>query len=174
VIAMPGTGDDRFRIVLAVAALVAALDQLTKWIVVGALADHETVVVIDGFFNLVHIRNRGAAFGFLNSPRIEWQFWLFVGAACVAVWAIGRLARSARYHRPFFAALGGILGGAAGNLADRLRLRAVVDFLDVHVGDWHWPAFNLADCAICVGALLVCLNLWRTEQAGTSREKNVY
>ena len=153
--------DNRFRILLGVAAAVAVLDQSSKWLVVRGIAEHEAIPVIHGFFNLVNIRNRGAAFGFLNSPHIEWQFWLFLGAACAAAWAIWRLARDARYDRLLFVSLGAVLGGAAGNLIDRLRLRAVIDFLDFHLAGWHWPAFNIADCAICIGAGLTCLALWR-------------
>ena len=160
---MIAASDNRFRILIGVAAIAAALDQLSKWLVNRLIPEHGAVPVIDGFFNLVNIRNRGAAFGFLNSPHIEWQFWLFLVAACVATWAIWRLARDARYDRLLFAALGGILGGAVGNLIDRVRLRAVVDFLDFYAGAWHWPAFNVADCAICIGAGLVCLRLWRSD-----------
>ena len=156
------TRDNRFRILLGTAALLIPIDQLSKWIAIRLIPEHEAIPVIHGFFNLVNIRNRGAAFGFLNNPHIEWQFWLFLGAACVAGWAIWRLARDACYNRLLFASLGAILGGAAGNLIDRLRLRAVIDFLDFHLAGWHWPAFNIADCAICIGAGLVCLSLWRT------------
>ena len=156
------SGDNRFRILLGAAALLIPFDQGSKWIVVRLIPEYETVPVIHGFFNLVHARNRGAAFGFLNSPDIEWQFWLFLGAACAAAWAIWRLARDAPYDRLLFVSLGAILGGAAGNLIDRLRLRAVIDFLDFYLAGWHWPAFNIADCAICIGAGLVCLSLWRT------------
>jgi signal peptidase II len=156
-----GVRDNRFHILLGTAALFILLDQGSKWIVVRLIPAHEAVPVVSGFFNLVNIRNRGAAFGFLNSPHIEWQFWLFLGAACVAAWAIWKLARDSRYDPLLFVSLGGILGGAAGNLIDRLRLRAVIDFLDFYLAGWHWPAFNIADCAICIGAALVCLTLWR-------------
>ena len=155
------TRDNRFRILLGTAAILIPLDQFSKWIVVSSIPGHEVIPVIPGFFNLVNLRNRGAAFGFLDSPDIEWQFWLFLVAAGVAAWAIWRLARDARYDRLLFASLGAILGGAGGNLIDRLRLRAVIDFLDFHLAGMHWPAFNLADCAICVGAGLVCFALWR-------------
>ena len=153
--------DNRFRILLGTAGCVIVLDQLSKWAVNALIPAHNSVPVIDGLFNLVNIRNRGAAFGFLNSPHIEWQFWLFLGAACIAFWAIWKLTREAPYDRRLFVALGGILGGAVGNLIDRLRLRAVIDFLDFAVAGWHWPAFNIADCAICIGAGLVCLSLWK-------------
>ena len=156
------TGDNRFRILLGTAALLIPVDQCSKWIVSRFLSEQEVIPVIHGFFNLVNVHNRGAAFGFLNSPHIEWQLWLFLTAACVAAWAIWRLARDACYNRLLFVALGAILGGAAGNMIDRLRMRAVIDFLDFHLAGWHWPAFNIADSAICVGAGFVCLTLWRT------------
>ncbi len=168
----PKVRDNRYRILLGVAAGTVALDQASKLIVVRAIPDHDMVPVIRGVFNLVNLRNRGAAFGFLNSPHIEWQFWLFLGAAAVAAWAIWRLARDAAYDRRLFWGLGAILGGAVGNLADRIRLRAVIDFLDFHIGAWHWPAFNIADSAICVGAGLVLLTMWRPgrRRAGPSAE----
>ncbi len=155
----------RYRILFGVAALVMALDQLSKWWVMVTVPVHRPVVVIPGFFDLINIRNRGAAFGFLNRSDIEWQFWLFLAATTVAAWAIIALARSVGDEPWLFAALGLVLGGALGNLADRLRFRAVVDFLDFHVGDWHWPAFNVADTAICLGAFLACLVLWRKPPA---------
>lgn len=161
----------RYRILFGVAALVIVLDQLSKYWVMAVIPVHRPVVVIPGFFDLINIRNRGAAFGFLNRSDIEWQFWLFLAATTVAAWAIIALARSARYEPWLFAALGLVLGGALGNLADRLRFRAVVDFLDFHVGDWHWPAFNVADTAICLGAFLACAALWRKPPAPAAHDK---
>jgi len=161
----PADRDGRYRVLVLVAACMAALDQLSKMLVVSRIAEHDTVPVVHGFFNLVNLRNRGAAFGFLNSPHIEWQFWLFLAATAVAVWAIWRLARDAAYDMRLFVGLGGILGGAVGNLVDRVRLRAVIDFLDVYIGSWHWPAFNIADAAICLGAGLVVLSMWKPKRA---------
>ena len=154
----------RYRILFAFAALVAAADQLTKLLVTLHLPQHRSVPVIPGFFDLVHIHNRGAAFGFLNSPDIEWQFWLFLGATAFALWAIMVLTRNARHDPLLFGGLGLILGGAVGNFVDRLRYRAVLDFLDFYIADWHWPAFNVADAGICVGAFLACIALYRTPQ----------
>ena len=153
--------DKRYNIILITAFAVALLDQTSKWLIVTVLPEHGVRTVVPGFFDIVHFRNRGAAFGFLNSPHIEWQFWLFLLAALVALWFIWSLARQATYSRLFFIGLGLITGGALGNLIDRVRFRSVIDFLDVSFRGWHWPAFNLADSAICVGAALVCWNLWK-------------
>ena len=152
----------RWRLLLATAFGLLALDQATKFLVMAYIPEHRPVPVISGFFDLINIRNRGAAFGFLNRSDIEWQFWLFLGATLVAVWAIAVLARNTR--KPWLlVGLGLILGGALGNLVDRLRFRAVVDFLDVYWRNWHWPAFNVADMGICLGAACACLVLWRPE-----------
>ncbi|MEG2004638.1 MAG: signal peptidase II [Bilophila sp.] len=143
--------------------LVLLLDQLSKFWVMEALPEYGSVPVLTGFFDLVHLRNRGAAFGFLNRSDIEWQFWLFCGATLLAVGMILSVVRSSPKHEnALFAGLGLVLGGAIGNFIDRVRFRAVVDFLDFYVGQWHWPAFNVADIAICCGAFLVCLRLWQT------------
>jgi signal peptidase II len=154
----------RYRILFALAALVAAADQLTKVLVAVYIPQYGIVPIIPGFFDLVHIYNRGAAFGFLNRPDIEWQFWLFLLATAFAFGAIFTLTRNARHDPLLFSGLGLILGGAIGNLADRLRYRAVLDFLDFYIGDWHWPAFNVADAGICVGAFLACIALYRAPQ----------
>ncbi|MBQ7608482.1 MAG: signal peptidase II [Desulfovibrionaceae bacterium] len=141
-----------------VALCVLVLDQLTKWLVVHSISPWESVTVIPGFCNLVSVRNRGAAFGFLNRSDIEWQFWLFLFATLAACAAILWLVRTMEEtSHAYCIGLGCIFGGALGNGCDRLRLRAVVDFLDLYWKDWHWPAFNVADTAICIGAGLVAL-----------------
>jgi len=142
-----------------VAAAVAALDQLTKAWAAHALVLHDAVAVTP-FFNLTLIRNQGAAFSFLAGAG-GWQRWFFIGLTlaiglAIAVW----LVRSAHRHWPNATALALVLGGAIGNLVDRVRLGYVVDFLDFHAAGWHWPAFNVADSAISCGAvLLVVLSL---------------
>ena len=152
--------------------LALDLDQLTKWWAVAAIAPLQPVTVIPGLLDLVLVHNRGAAFGFLNRSDIQWQFWLFLGATVVAAVAIVALLRSSRFNAWLSAGLGLVLGGALGNLVDRIRFRAVIDFVDVYVGQWHWPAFNVADMAICVGAFLACIVIWRTPEAPEkSKEK---
>lgn len=154
----------RYRLIFTLAALIVLADQAGKWAVEQFVRPLETIAVT-GFFNLVYVRNHGAAFGFLNDPDMTWQFWLFLAATLIAVCVILFIARKAEENeRLLFVALGGILGGAVGNLIDRVRYRAVVDFLDFHLAGWHWPAFNLADIAICVGAGLAALLILRPPQ----------
>ena len=150
----------KYRLLGLWAVLVWIADQLSKWLVIEHLPEYRSVTVIPGFFDLVNIRNRGAAFGFLNRSDIEWQFWLFLLATLLACGSIFYIMRGLKERSPLLVTgLGCILGGALGNLTDRLRFRAVVDFLDLYWHDWHWPAFNIADTAICIGAFLVFLIL---------------
>jgi signal peptidase II len=151
----------RYLPLLIPAFLLAALDQGLKHLALEHIAAHASIP-ITYFFNLVLVRNFGAAFGFLNDPSRSWQIWLFAMATLIACGAVFFLARSEDgKDKVFLLALGLILGGAAGNFADRLRLGAVVDFLDFHYGGLHWPAFNLADMGICAGAGLIALKIFR-------------
>jgi signal peptidase II len=151
----------RFFVVYLIAALVIAVDQWTKQWAASTIPPLIGYTVIPGFFDLVNVRNRGAAFGFLNRSDIEWQFWLFFAAAVTAVLAIIAMTRSAKSNSYLFTGFGLIMGGAIGNLIDRIRFRAVIDFLDFHIGGYHWPAFNVADMGICVGAFFVCLAVYK-------------
>jgi len=137
------------------AAGVVALDRATKGVMLGWLRPGESVEVT-GFFNLVLVYNRGAAFSFLaDAPGWQTPFFVTVALAAAAV-VSGLLWRSPE-RRLQSAGLALILGGALGNLWDRLAWGAVADFLDFHAFGWHWPAFNVADSAITVGAALVIL-----------------
>ena len=149
------------RLLFAAAAIgTFALDWASKAWITGYLPPNGQKAIIPGFFDLVNIRNRGAAFGFLNNPDTEWQFWLFMAATAIAVIAILAMLRETNKSAQVLG-LGLILGGAAGNLVDRIRFRAVIDFLDFYWGGWHWPAFNIADSGICVGAFLLCVSILR-------------
>ncbi len=161
---------NRYLFVSGVALVWLVLDQLTKAAVTAGIALNHGFSVIPGFFNIVHILNRGAAFGFLNNDDTEWQFWLFLGAAVLVCGIIFHMVRTAPYSRLLFWGLGSILGGAVGNLVDRVRSRAVTDFLDVYWGHWHWPAFNVADIAICAGVAAAGYVLLR-QALKESREK---
>lgn len=147
----------RYRIILSWAALVTLLDQSSKWLVNDAVPYYESIRVTS-FFNLVHVRNYGAAFGVFNDPEGTWQFWFFLASTILAAGIIYFVAKGARAtDKSLFTGLGLILGGAVGNLIDRVRFNSVVDFLDFHWAGFHWPAFNVADIAICVGVGLAIL-----------------
>ena len=138
---------------LALAAVIAALDQLSKFAVARILTAGVNIEVAP-FFNLVLVRNRGAAFSFLSSAS-GWQRELFIAIALIAsAWIVYLLRRYSR-QTLFCFALSLILGGAIGNVIDRVLFGAVIDFLDFHVAGYHWPAFNVADSAITCGAALL-------------------
>ena len=140
------------RAFVAIAAVVVVLDQLTKMLVIAKLPLYHTIPVIPGFFNLTHIRNPGGAFGFMAGGSQGLRNLLFIGVSIVAMGLLIAFYRSTpRTHRWLASALAMIFGGAVGNLIDRLRFGEVVDFLDVYVGAYHWPAFNVADSAITIG-----------------------
>jgi signal peptidase II len=139
-----------------ISAAIIVLDQLVKWVVLGFFAGRGPVEPVTGFFNLVLACNKGAAFSLLaDAPG--WQTPLFAGFAIVASIVVGVLLVRHPGKRLFCTALALVLGGALGNLIDRLRLGCVVDFLDFHAAGWHWPAFNVADSAITIGAMLLIL-----------------
>jgi signal peptidase II len=142
------------------AAAIVALDQLSKWAVLSALAPGERLAAT-GFFNLVLAFNKGAAFSFLAGAP-GWQTPLFIAVAVVAIVVVSVLLARSPADWLVCAGLALILGGALGNLIDRLRYGRVVDFLDFHLYGWHWPAFNVADSAITIGAgLLIYESLLR-------------
>jgi signal peptidase II len=152
----------RYRAAGLLALGAFLLDQASKLAVMQCFSLGESKAVIPGFFNLVYIVNRGAAFGFLNRADITWQRTFFIAATLAAVAVIVHLLRSNTSENPFLTwGLGLILGGAVGNLADRIRLGSVVDFLDFHIGAQHWPAFNVADMAITLGAFAVIISMYR-------------
>lgn len=135
------------------AALVIVLDQLSKWLVLGSLQFGQTVYVAP-FWNWVLTYNPGAAFSFL-ADEPGWQRWFFaVLAIAVSGWIALTLRRYAG-ERLLSLALALIMGGALGNVIDRIRFGAVVDFVQWHVAGYYWPAFNVADSAITVGAVLL-------------------
>ena len=142
---------------LLLALVVIVLDQISKYAIIGRFAYAERLPVIDGFFDLTLLYNPGAAFSFL-AGHSGWQRWFFAGIAVVASVVLISLLRSQRGQPMFSTALGLILGGAIGNLVDRLVLGHVTDFLLFYQGSWAFPAFNLADCAITLGAALLILS----------------
>jgi signal peptidase II len=143
-----------------VALVVIALDQLTKQLVVANLGLHDSIPVISGFLNLVHVRNPGAAFGFLaNMPGyFRSVFFISVTIGAIAL-ILFYLKQNKVTEKPLLLSLSLIFAGAIGNLIDRLRFGEVVDFVDVYVSTHHWPAFNVADSAISVGAVFLLISL---------------
>jgi signal peptidase II len=146
---------------LAVAALVALLDQLSKlWVLryFGETACASHFVPVTSFFDFVLTCNRGVSFGMFNQPGDPaLGFWIFSIVATIVVLAL--VVWLFRVRSAFLAtAIGLVVGGAIGNVVDRLRLGAVVDFLYFHAGAWYWPAFNLADSAICLGVAAMLLD----------------
>lgn len=137
-------------------ALVLLLDQVTKWLVVRSISLYETRVVIPGFFNLTHIRNRGAIFGAFGQAGNRLVFLFLTLASLIALgFVVYYFFRTSSSERGVKFSLGLILAGALGNLIDRIVRGSVVDFLDFHIGGRHWPFFNVADSAITIGALLL-------------------
>jgi signal peptidase II len=151
-----GAGSASMLTWLGLALLILILDQFTKVMVTGhfQLGDSRTVT---GFFNLVRVHNAGAAFSFLAGAS-GWQRWLFTGIGVAAVLLILWMLRSHSGQRLFAFALSMILGGAIGNLVDRIAYGHVVDFLQFHYGGWYFPSFNVADSAITVGACALILD----------------
>ena len=151
---------------LWLSAMVVVLDQFTKELAQRTLVLHDPVSVLP-FFNLRLMHNTGAAFSILNGAG-GWQRWLFISLALtistvLIVWirAVGR------QNLWLALALSLVLGGALGNVWDRIVLGYVVDFIDVYYAGWHWPTFNVADSAICVGAALLIIDSFRSGKQAT-------
>jgi signal peptidase II len=144
------------RLGLVVAFLLLGLDQLTKWVALDLLDLAARPITVTPFFNLVMVWNRGVSFGMLNGVGALTP-WLLPGLAVgVVIVLLFWLKRSE--HALMAVGLGMVIGGALGNVIDRLRYGAVVDFLDFHLAGYHWPAFNVADAGICVGAGLILVD----------------
>jgi signal peptidase II len=140
---------------LSFSAVVIALDLYTKHLIQQAFAFGD-LKQVTSFFDLARYHNEGAAFGFLNDAG-GWQKWFFTGISVIAVIVITYLIKKYSEQKLFCFGLALVLGGAIGNLYDRITLGYVVDFLNFHINNHYWPAFNVADSAICVG---VAMLLW--------------
>ena len=147
---------------LWISALVIVIDQATKRVVDTRMQLYQSIELIP-CFQLTYLRNQGAAFSFLSGAG-GWQRWFFIGLAIIAsvficFW-LKKLERSQRWEAVAWSL---VLGGALGNLIDRILFGYVIDFLDVYVGEWHWPAFNVADSAITVGVVMLLLDSFKTQ-----------
>ena len=141
-------------------AVIIALDQASKAIVRTMIDLHESVTIVPGFLDFVHVRNTGAAFGFLSSVDIPFKQALMTGIALAALVAISTFALRTTSHSRFAQlGLALVVGGAVGNLIDRVTAGYVVDFVDVYWRGWHFWAFNIADSAITIGAALLIIDV---------------
>jgi signal peptidase II len=151
------------RLAALTAVAVLVLDQITKVVALRRLQPGAPVPVIDGFFSLTLVMNPGLAFGMLSTTPEAWRWVvaaLSIAALAVLGWIGIRMVAAGGWWAP--TALGLVFGGAVGNLIDRARFGAVVDFLDFYWKGWHWPAFNVADSAISVGVALLALHMLLT------------
>ena len=155
---------ERFKLLLLLTPPLVIFDQATKYYIDSTFALHQSLTVIENFFNITYVRNKGAAFGILANSSFRIPF--FISITLVALIGIViYLSKLKPEQKLLNTALSLIFGGALGNLIDRVRFGEVVDFLDVHWYRHHWPAFNVADSAICIGVGLLLLDLYFEERA---------
>ena len=156
---------------LIITALVFIADQATKAMVEKSIPERDVIPVIPKFFNLTHVKNVGAAFGFFSDSPAPWKEDLLIAvSACLLAMVAVIVWRSRRITWESGVGLALILGGALSNLADRIRFGRVVDFLDFYVKDYHWYTFNLADSAIVAGAGFLILQVLKKETEDRSQE----
>lgn len=153
----------RYRLFGITVAISLLLDQLTKFYIDANFRLHESIRVVENFFHITYVRNPGAAFGILADSSIRVPFFISVSivASVGILWYLRRVSSEDRWQH---FALGLIFSGAVGNLIDRSRYGEVIDFIDVHWYQYHWPAFNIADSAICIGVALMFLCSLRDER----------
>ncbi len=156
---------------IALSCTIILIDWITKRVAVAYLAPHHSVNVIPGLFDLTYVENPGGVFGLLRGLEDGARGVIFTLVPLAAIALIGLYAlRIPGAHRLTLASLALILGGAVGNLLDRIRLGYVVDFIDVYWREYHWPAFNVADSAICVGVgLLLLETIWQPSENADPR-----
>ena len=154
----------RYKLLIFVAAIVVILDKLTKAVITNYFILHQSIEIIRGLFNITYIRNPGAAFGIFRDVSGTFRTIFLTGisfTALIIIFFVYRNTKGAASRIAFSL----IAGGAVGNLIDRLRFGEVIDFLDFYIGQYHWPAFNVADSAITVGVFIAVLFLHRDKRA---------
>ncbi|HVT59256.1 MAG TPA: signal peptidase II [Thermoanaerobaculia bacterium] len=156
---------------LLVSLAIIVLDQWTKWLVEAHLPRHVAQPIVPGFLNLTHVRNTGVAFGLFASSGMSTS-WLLTALGLVALAAVSiYFGFASPRDRALLVALALVVGGAIGNLIDRVASGAVTDFIDVYVGLHHWPSFNVADAAISIGIVLMAVDsIWSRKAAATTSE----
>lgn len=152
----------KYRLALTVGSAVLILDQITKALVQHTMSVFQSIEIIPNFVHLTYLRNTGAAFGILAGGRSTLRMFFFIIVSLVAIGCVLYLLKNLRPGRKILTvSLSLILGGAFGNLIDRLRLGEVIDFIDLHWYQMHWPAFNVADAAITIGVILLFIQMTR-------------
>jgi signal peptidase II len=153
----------KYLILAVVTTVILILDQATKFLIDRTMELHYSITVVKNFFNITYIRNKGAAFGFLADSSFRIPF--LIGISIIAIVVILRIYRKLGDDKRMYAvALSLILSGAMGNLIDRIRLGEVIDFIYVHWYEHYWPAFNVADSAICVGVFMLAIDMLLEER----------
>ena len=142
----------------SIIGVVLVLDQLTKYIIETRVRLYEMITVIPGFFNITHVRNKGAAFSLFSGAPGAFRSVFFTSVSLVAVAVIAMLIKKTR-ERLLIVSFSLIAGGALGNLIDRVRYGEVVDFIQWYVKSWYWPSFNVADSAISIGVTLLAIDM---------------
>jgi signal peptidase II len=156
-------------ILVAVLVLGLGLDQMTKLLVMQNMPLGSHIPVMQGFFNLVHVHNKGAAFSLLNSISVGFTRPFFIITTGLVLGVVGYLWwRLPKTNWPVALGYSLIMAGAVGNLIDRVRLGEVVDFLDFYWGRYHWPAFNVADSLVCLGAAVLVWVILMEEKTGNA------
>jgi signal peptidase II len=166
----PGAAVSRYKLLGLVSAVILVVDQATKLYIDSRFLLHESVQVLENFFHITYVRNKGAAFGILSDSPLRIPFFITV-ALVAALGILWYLSRTRADQRLLHFALALVFSGAVGNLIDRIRLGEVIDFLDAHWYGHHWPAFNVADSAITVGVALMLLDIWREERKSKNDKK---
>jgi len=151
----------KYAVFIGIALIVVLIDQASKSLIVSRLEPHQIISVIPGFFNVVFVENRGMAFGIFNQSKPGFAFIFLLATTIAAIGVIIFFFWIKRNHLWLTIGLSLILGGALGNLIDRIQLGYVVDFLDFFIAGYHWPAFNMADSAVTGGTFWLLFNVIR-------------
>jgi signal peptidase II len=162
----------KYWVLLVICFWIISIDQWTKYVVQQRLAIYQKVEVIHGFFNIVHVRNTGGAFGIFGGEKGGMGSLLFVVASLIAIGSILFFFIKLREdEKNLSLSFSLVLAGAIGNLIDRLRYGEVVDFLDFYRFSYHWPAFNIADSVICIGIGLLALELFIRDRRRSTKSQ---
>ena len=152
--------DAKYLKLAFVAGLVIIIDQITKALILNFMPLYSSIEVVPGFFSLTHIHNPGGAFGFMSNQSSSFINTIFLFVISLAICLIFYLYKNTpKKHALLATGFALIFGGAIGNMIDRIRLGKVVDFLDIYIGNFHWPAFNVADSAIFVGIVIFLFHI---------------